>query len=88
MDEVRKITVKIYNEDYIVKGNDDGNYVRMLADYVDRRMRMIGQRNPNLSMTRVAVLTALNMADELNRLQDDYDELALALEEEKKRRQG
>ncbi|MBP8819032.1 MAG: cell division protein ZapA, partial [Syntrophomonadaceae bacterium] len=44
------------------------------------------QRNPNLSSTKVAVLTALNLADELNKLQEDYDELVKNLEEEKKSR--
>ena len=58
----------------------------MLASFVDRRMKMIQQRNPNLSSTKVAVLTALNLADELNKLQDDYDELVKNLEEEKKSR--
>ena len=58
----------------------------MLASFVDRRMKMIQQRNPNLSSTKVAVLTALNLADELNKLQEDYDELVKNLEEEKKSR--
>jgi cell division protein ZapA len=60
----------------------------MLGSYVDRRMRMIGQRNHNLSITKVAVLTALNLADELNKLQEDYDQMIKALEEEKKNRMG
>jgi cell division protein ZapA len=51
-------------------------------------MRMIGQRNHNLSTTKVAVLTALNLADELNKLQEDYDQMIKALEEEKKNRLG
>ena len=85
---LNKVTVNIYNEDYIVKGNEDPEYIHMLGSYVDRRMRMIGQRNHNLSTTKVAVLTALNLADELNKLQEDYDQMIKALEEEKKNRQG
>ena len=60
----------------------------MLASYVDRRMRMVQQRNINLSTSKVAVLTALNLADELNKLQEDYDELVKTLEEERKNRMG
>jgi len=88
MEGTKRIMVKIFDEDYVVKGNEDEQYVQMLANYVDRHMKMLNQRNPNLSAARLSVLTALNLADELNRLQDDYDELVQALEEEKKHRQG
>jgi len=73
--QVNKVTVTIYNEDYIVKGTEKPDYIEMLASYVDRRMRMVQQRNVNLSTSKVAVLTALNLANELNKLQEDYDEL-------------
>lgn len=82
---VSKVAVNIYNEEYVVRGNENPEYIQMLGSYVDRRMRMIGQRNHNLSTTKVAVLTALNLADELNKLQEDYDQLVKALEEEKRK---
>jgi cell division protein ZapA len=85
---INKVTVSIYNEDYIVKGTENKEYIEMLAAYVDRRMRMLGQRNHHLSVTKVAVLTALNLADELNKLQEDYDQLVKVLEEEKRNRMG
>lgn len=87
-DPLNKVTVSIYNEEYIVKGEENAEYIRMLAAYVDRRMKMIQQRNSNLSSHRVAVLTALNLADELNKLQEDYDQLIRNMEEEKKNRMG
>lgn len=86
--QVNKVTVTIYNEDYIVKGTEKPDYIEMLASYVDRRMRMVQQRNVNLSTSKVAVLTALNLANELNKLQEDYDELVKNLEEERKNRMG
>lgn len=82
---VNKVTVNIYNEEYVIRGNENPEYMQMLGSYVDRRMRMIGQRNHNLSTNKVAVLTALNLADELNKLQEDYDELVKKLEEEKRK---
>jgi len=81
-----KVTVEIFNQEYIVKGSENAEYIEMLAAYVDRRMRMIEQRNHSLSIAKVAVLTALNLADELNKLQEDYDELVKVLEEEKRNR--
>ncbi len=90
MDETKngitRVTVSIFNEEYVVKGEESPEYIEMLASFVDRRMKMIQQRNPNLSGTKVAVLTALNLADELNKLQEDYDELVKNLEEERKNR--
>ena len=83
---INRVTVSIFNEEYVVKGEENPEYIEMLASFVDRRMKMIQQRNHNLSSTKVAVLTALNLADELNKLQEDYDELVKNLEEEKKSR--
>jgi len=90
MDDVKgkitKVNVDILNEQYVVKGEENPEYIQMLASYVDRRMKMIQQRNPNLSQTKVAVLTALNLADELNKLQEDFDELVKEMEDDRKHR--
>jgi len=80
-----RVKVEIFNQEYFVKGNENAEYIEMLAAYVDRRMRMIEQRNHSLSIVKVAVLTALNLADELNKMQEDYDELVKVLEEEKRK---
>jgi len=85
---INRVSVEIFNQEYIVKGSENAEYIEMLAAYVDRRMRMIEQRNHSLSIVKVAVLTALNLADELNKLQEDYDDLVKVLEEEKKNRMG
>ncbi len=80
-----KVMVAIFGEDYLVRGNENPEYIEMLAAFVDRNMRLVQQRNPTLTATKIAVLTALNLADELNRLQEDYDELVRELEELKDR---
>lgn len=86
--KINRVCVNIFNEEYVVRGDENPEYMEMLASYVDRRMRMIQSRNPNLTSVKTAVLVALNLADELNKLQEDYDELVKALEEEKKNRMG
>ncbi|MGE5391165.1 MAG: cell division protein ZapA [Deltaproteobacteria bacterium] len=86
--KITKVTVEIFNEEYVVRGEENPDYIDMLATYVDRRMKMVQKRNSNLSSTKIAVLTALNLADELNKLQEDYDELIKKMEEEKKNRMG
>lgn len=82
-EEKSRVTVKIYGEEYVVKGYAEPEYIEGIAAYVDKKMRLIGQRNPHLSVSKVAVLAALNIADELTRLQEDYDSLVRLLEEEK-----
>ncbi len=84
--KISRVTVEIFGEDYVVRGDENPEYIEMLASYVDRRMKMIQKRNASLTTARIAVLTALNLADELNKLQEDYDELVKKMEEEKKNR--
>jgi len=78
-----RVTVSIYGEEYIVRGAEDPSYIQMLAAYVDRKMNMIGQRNTSLSTGKIAVLVALNLADELSKLQEDYDQLLRSMDEKK-----
>ncbi|MBO8158597.1 cell division protein ZapA [Thermosyntropha sp.] len=85
---INKVNVEIFGENYVVKGEESPEYIEMLAAYIDKRMRLIHQRNPNFSTAKIAVLTALNLADELNKLQDEYDKLLKRFEEERKNRMG
>ncbi len=83
LEEKTKVTVKIYGEDYVVKGYAKPGYIEGIAAYVDKKMNLIGQKNFHLTLSKVAVLAALNIADELYKLQEDYDSLVRLLEEEK-----
>lgn len=85
---VSKVSVDIFGETYVIKGEESPEYIEMLAAYIDKRMKLVQQRSPNLSTAKIAVLTALNLADELNKLQDDYDKLLKTLEDERRNRMG
>ncbi|HAP93374.1 MAG TPA: cell division protein ZapA [Desulfotomaculum sp.] len=69
-----RVEVEIFGESYILKGNETPEYMQMLAQYVNRRMRQMVARNPKLGTAKAAVLTALNTADELMKLQKEYDQ--------------
>ena len=58
------VTVDIYDQTYHLSGQDAG-YIRGLAELVDARMRAVAQRGRTVDSLRVAVLAALNLADEL-----------------------
>lgn len=84
MEEKNKAVVDIFGEEYIMKGPATPEYMSMLANYIDKKMKQIAGRQPQLSVTKIAVLTALNVADELSKLQEDYDTLVKMMDEEKK----
>jgi cell division protein ZapA len=63
----KTVKVSIFGEEYPLRsaGDTDMEYMSRVADYVDRSMRKIADRSPNLSATKVAILAALNITDEL-----------------------
>jgi cell division protein ZapA len=62
------IKVEIYDQSYLMKGDLDTEYVRGLAKMVDAKMRSIATRTRTVDTLRVAVLAAMNMADECQQL--------------------
>lgn len=67
--------VEIYDQIYHLRGVDPV-YISHLASMVDQKMRAVSERGGTVDSLRVAVLAALNIADELNSLRQSYAELA------------
>ena len=63
------IKVEIYDQAYTVRSDGDPEYLKELADYVDRRMREISSGTLTVDSRKVAILAALYIADELHQLQ-------------------
>ncbi|MGE5544597.1 MAG: cell division protein ZapA [Bacillota bacterium] len=82
--EIVKVTAEIFGEEYVIKGSEEPDYIQLLADKVDQKMRELYQKCPNLSVSRLAILASINLADELCKLQEDYDQLVHLLEEKKR----
>lgn len=57
-------TVYIYDQPYHLTGQDP-EHIRRLAELVDARMRAVSAQGRTVDSLRVAVLAALNLADEL-----------------------
>jgi len=68
------IRVDIYDQGYHLRGTDP-EYIADLAEYVDTKMRLISQQASTVESLKVAVLAALNIADELHVLKRKYDSL-------------
>ena len=64
------ISVDIHGQHYPIRSTLDQEYVARLATYVDEKMRAAADSTPTSDSLRLAVLAALNVADELFRCRD------------------
>jgi len=62
------VTVEIYDQTYHLSGQNP-DHIRKLAEQVDAKMRSVSAQGRTVDSLRVAVLAALNLADELSRTQ-------------------
>jgi cell division protein ZapA len=69
------VRVEIYDQTYNLRGSDP-QYIKKLADFVDGRMRTVAQQTATVDSLRLAVLAALNIADEYHILKHKYDDVA------------
>ena len=59
------VQVQIFGHHYTIRGEADQEYILGVASYVDRKMREITEKLPVASLSKVAILASLNIADEL-----------------------
>jgi len=70
------VRVEIYGQTYNLRSNDgDTEYIQHLGAFVDARMREIAQGSLTVDSLKVAILTALHIADELHKLRNERDSL-------------
>jgi cell division protein ZapA len=85
------VRVEIFDQVYNLRGSD-ADYIERLAEYVDGKMRAVSEQTSTVDSVRLAVLAALNIADEYHLLkrsletktpevQQRADKLANALDE-------
>jgi len=75
-----EIEIEIFGQVFrIAAGDTSEDYIQRLASYVDERMKAIAETTKSASFNRMAVLTALNIADDLLKLQDYYESASRAL---------
>ncbi|MDR1135688.1 MAG: cell division protein ZapA [Clostridiales Family XIII bacterium] len=72
---MERAKVKIYGQEYTVSGDKTQEYIERVAAYVDERMRQMASLLPSGSVSELAALAALNIADELFSSWNVNDEL-------------
>lgn len=73
-DKPSLVHVEIFGQTYAVRAGTDPGYVERLAAYVDGQMLEISRTGGAVDSVRIAVLAALNIADECFRLRGQLEE--------------
>ena len=66
------VRVEIFDQGYNLRGTDP-EYILKLAEYVDTKMRAVSQATHTVDTARLAVLAAINIADEYHLLRKKVD---------------
>jgi cell division protein ZapA len=66
------VRVEIFDQGYNLRGSD-AEYILKLAEYVDAKMRAVSEQTHTVDTARLAVLAALNIADEYHLLKRNQD---------------
>jgi cell division protein ZapA len=67
------IEVVIFNQTYRLRSKTDKEHVEQIARLVDERMRQISSQITTHDISKIAVLAALNIADEMQNLRNYYE---------------
>ena len=78
--EAQRIVVEIYGNSYPLK-TDNPDRLEKLAAEVDRKMKQMARSVRSFDDRKIAVLTALQIAEEYQDLRADYDELVERMDE-------
>ena len=69
-------TVEIFGQTYNVRGDGDQDYLAELAQFVDSRMREVASQVATVDPVKIAILAALNIADEFSRFRRQREDAA------------
>jgi cell division protein ZapA len=68
--------VEIFGQTYNVRGEGDPDYLTELARFVDTRMREVAAQVATIDPMKIAILAALNIADEFSRYRKQREDAA------------
>jgi len=80
-----QIRVNIFGTEYSLRSDDNENYIKEIARYLDQKMREVDKNNSIKSSSKISVLAALNVVDELFQEQKYKEKLLNQLNEEAKK---
>ncbi|MBL7176474.1 MAG: cell division protein ZapA [Desulfobacteraceae bacterium] len=73
---MQPVKVKILDQEYLIKSEEDSEQVYRIAEYVNEKLREIKDNTEGLSEKKVAILAALTIASEYFQLLKERDDLS------------
>jgi cell division protein ZapA len=68
----RVVQIEVHGQKYPIRTELDTRYVEELAEFVEKRMALAAKASPSSDAVGLAVLTALNIADEYFRSRNHH----------------
>ena len=78
---LERLRVDIFGTEYMLRGQASIDHLRAVAVLVDGVMKQVASANPHMEQKKIAVLAAVNIADELYRLQVAHRDLLAMLDD-------
>ena len=79
------VTVKINGVEYNLKGNEQEEYLHTVASYVDKKVKNILENNSKLSTSSAAILSAVNVVDDMFKSQRECEKFLEKVEQIQKK---
>jgi cell division protein ZapA len=80
-----KVTIRIKDTEYAIRGSDDREQIKKAAEYVDSKLREIDEFKKELSEDKKAILTALDIAGDYFQLLKEKEVLLAEINNRSKR---
>ncbi len=84
MGKERLVEIKVFGQTYTVKTDAEEDYIQEVAKYVNEKMDEVLKKTKSVSTLNVAILTALNIADDLLKEKEKRVNLLREIDEKSK----
>ncbi len=81
---MRSVEVQILGQSYSIKTDEEEDYIKTLAKYIDEKLKEIYSVVPNITQTKATVMAAFGIADELFKIKMQQENLDKLIEEKTK----
>ena len=71
----RSVKVEIFGHEYILKADNEDSHIQRVADFVDGKMKEVSVSTNSKSVTNIAILAALNIADEYLQIKEEREQV-------------
>ncbi|MFH0925868.1 MAG: cell division protein ZapA [bacterium] len=79
-EQVTKTEVEIFGQNYTIKSDSSPDYILRLAEYVDTKMREVRDNTNLTSESKIAILAALYITEELDKIQNQKQKVSECVE--------